>query len=306
MHVTLKEVALFLSQKFKQTTDLKHLADGWWSQVFSFTCEKGKMVIRISALIKDFLKDEYAFQHINSPEIRVPEIIATGRFDGQFYYCLSLLCEGTPADQLMERLDHAQQIAVARAQLEPLRYIHQLDTSQQAGWGLTNEKGTGGWASWPAFLLDIHNHKSPVTWQELHATTWLDGGLFEKLLDHMQTLVPYLPVEKQVLHGDYGFDNLLINDQHQVCAVLDWGEMMLGDGLYDLVHMNEPWVKEEISYLPLWLNQQEQAGMQLRYVEERLACYRIHYTLLHLHIHTTRGEEAEYQQIEQWAKQHLL
>lgn len=128
------------------------------------------------------------------------------------------------------------------------------------------------------------------------------AGGHRQLLEQIQALIPYLPTEKTILHGDYGFDN----DAHRVTAVLDWGEMMLGDGLYDLVHMNEPWEREEIAYLPLRLQQQAQAGRQLRNIEQRLTCYRIHYTLLHLHIHASREEEAEYNRIEQWAKQHLL
>jgi hygromycin-B 4-O-kinase len=304
MHVDIKQVDLFLSQKFKQITQLQYLADGWWAQAFSFTCEKGKMVIRIGTWLKDFLKDDYAFRHINRPGISVPAIVETGEFNGQFYYCLSMLCEGTPADRWMESLDHPQQLTVAYALLEPLRHIHQLDTSQLKGWGLTNETGAGGWSSWGAFLLDIHNHKSPATWQELHQTTWLDGRLFEQLLEQMRALIPYLPAQKQILHGDYGFDNVLVNDSHQVTAVLDWGEMMLGDGLYDLVHMNEPWEYEKIAYLPLWLEQQPPAS--LHHIDQRLACYRIHYTLLHLHIHASRQEAAEYNRIEQWAKEHLL
>lgn len=304
MHVDILQVDHFLSQKFKQITRLQHLADGWWAQAFSFTCEKGEMVIRIGTWLKDFGKDDYAFRHIDRPGIPVPAIVDTGRFNEQFYYCLSMLCEGTPADQLMEALDRPQQLSVAMALLEPLRHIHQLDTSQMNGWGLTNETGTGGWPSWVAFLLAIHNHKSPLTWQQLHQTTWLDGHLFEQLLDRMHAFIPYLPSQKTILHGDYGFDNVLVNDALQVSAVLDWGEMMLGDGLYDLVHMNEPWEQEEIAYLPLWLPQQ--TAESLRNIEQRLTCYRIHYTLLHLHIHASRGEEPEYNRIERWAKQHLL
>ncbi|WP_394340909.1 phosphotransferase [Pedobacter cryoconitis] len=73
----------------------------------------------------------------------------------------------------------------------------------------------------------LFNQKYRVSWQEPGRKSWLDSVLFSKLHHRMQELFPYLPKQKSILHGDYGYDNLLLNTQHQVTAVLDWGEMLL-------------------------------------------------------------------------------
>lgn len=122
----------------------------------------------------------------------------------------------------------------------------------------------------------------------------------------MESWFPYLPKEKHVLHGDYGFDNLLLSSTSEVTAVIDWAEMMLGDPLYDLVHMCEPWVRRTgLTYIDLWKKRNEDKGKSIQYFEERLQCYKIHYTLFHLHIHTVRKEEKEYREVEKWAMANL-
>jgi hygromycin-B 4-O-kinase len=308
MHITLQQATNFLSGRFNAVAQVKHLADGWWAQAFSFTCDEGKLVLRISAHVKDFLKDKYAFDNFNRPGIPIPVIKEMGQYTEGYYYCVSFFCEGITADTLIEELDIETGLSIVPAMLIPLQHIHSLDASQQEGWGITNEKGTGGWKSWPAYLLAVYNHKNPVHWQELKNITWLDGILFEKLWNRMQELFIYLPEEKKILHGDYGFDNLILNREHQVVAVLDWGEMLLGDALYDLVHMNEPWKagNGEIQYLPFWKQQVELQEGPLLHFEQRLECYQIYYTLLHLHLLTSRKEEEGYMMIEQWARKTLL
>jgi hygromycin-B 4-O-kinase len=303
MHIDPEQLQHFLSTRFKWARDPRHLADGWWSQAFSFSSDEGELVIRISRNDADFRKDLFASQHFSNPHIPVPVCKEIGRFDDSFYYCLSAFCEGRTSDSLFEELSPAAQQALAPAVLAPLEHIHRLDTSGLTGWGITDTTGKGGWNSWPDFLAAVHNHKHPVTWQQLARNTWLDGRLFERLLERMRSLFPFLPEKKMVLHGDYGFDNLLIKDG-RVTAVLDWAEMMLGDEVYDLVHMNEPWAQPngEMQYLPLWA-----AGKELPHLEERLLCYRIHYSLLHMHIYTVHVQDEEtYTQIAQWAQAHLL
>lgn len=303
MHINSKKLKEFLHQKFEQVENIEHIADGWWSQAFKFEHGKKAFVIRISKHLMDFQKDIFAYRNFNSPEIPVPEIMETGHFSEQLYYCISAFYPGTPSDQT----DLDAYPALGSEILKPLEQIHRLDTSAFKGWGFTNEQGNGLFESWEAYLSAIHNYKYPVCWKELAKNTWLDAELFKKLIRQMEDLYPYLPKEKQVLHGDYGFDNILINKNYQVTMVLDWAEMLLGDALYDLIHMNEPWIKDsgQIDYLSAWLKEKESQKIEVRNLHERIRCYQIHYTLFHLHIHTSRKEEEDYHQIASWAKKHF-
>jgi hygromycin-B 4-O-kinase len=306
MHITIHQLEQFLSGKYKSVTAVEHLADGWWAQAFVFNCEDGKFVIRISRQTTDFKKDRYAFQHYNSVAIPIPLWKEMGRFNEELNYCITTFCEGNTADNVMRKVDDNTSQIVAVNSLMPLYQIHRLPVASNKGWGFTDEAGNGRWESWTDFLLAIFNQKYQVSWQELAKTTYLNGDLFEKLERQMKELFPYLPKEKKVLHGDYGFDNLLLNDRYEVTAVLDWAEMLLGDELYDLVHMNEPWNEDEVQYLPIWTAYKASQQEEVLHLKERLQCYHIHYTLFHLHIHTTRNEEEDYAKIEQWASRRFL
>lgn len=294
MHIRTEELTAFLSGRFNGADEIEHIGDGWWSQAFAFSATGKRWVIRISKHLTDFEKDIYAYTHFLSPQVPIPAILETGMFNEELYYCISEFIEG----KLSNAVWHDPSVV-----LQPLNHIHKLDTSAMMGWGFTDANGNGMFESWEAYLTSIYNHKYPISWQELAERTWLDGALFHELMQKMKALFPYLPKRKKVLHGDYGFDNLLLSDNSKVTAVLDWAEMLLGDEMYDLVHMNEPWVDEpgEVNYMEVW-----KQGKVIDHFEQRLACYHIHYTLFHMHIHTVRGEEMEYRKIEAWAREHLL
>lgn len=78
MHIEIEEAAIFLSGKFENVTHLQRLAEGWWAQAFSFNCEKGEFVLRLSAHPQDFLKDKFAFEKFNRTAIPIARILETG------------------------------------------------------------------------------------------------------------------------------------------------------------------------------------------------------------------------------------
>ncbi|SIQ77384.1 hygromycin-B 4-O-kinase [Mucilaginibacter lappiensis] len=306
MHIGINSLHVFLRKQFTGISDVKHIADGWWSQVFSFKTDEGSRVIRISKHLTDFRKDIFAYTHFNSAQIPVPEIIAAGKYDTQFFYCVSKYVDGIPSDQIIDAQGSKPDLLLTQTIVCQLSAIHRLNTGNLKGWGYTNENGDGIFGSWQEYLLAIHNGKYTIAWQELAKTTWLNGELFARLTERMRTYFPYLPKEKHVLHGDYGYDNLLLTADHKIAAVIDWAEMLLGDPMYDLIHMNEPWAESaQLNYMDIWKQDIKNDPKALIHFEQRLQCYTIHYTLFHLHIHTIRGEREDYEYIEHWANQNL-
>lgn len=239
MHINIKPLKEFLDKKFKHCGSIEPIGDGWWSQALSFYSNDEKLVIRISKHLTDFEKDDFAYKHFKSFEVPIPKIIEIGQFNTQFFYCISEYYEGIPSDQIVTN-GHSN-LPIAKKILQPLYHIHQLDTDKLLGWGTTDANGHGLFKSWQEYLLAVYNSKYPISWEELSINTWLDAKLFKELLKKMENLFAYLPSKKQVLHGDYGFDNLLLTIDNEISAVIDWSETTLGDSLYDLVHMNEPW-----------------------------------------------------------------
>src|SRR5207249_1974221 len=49
-------------------------------------------------------------------------------------------------------------------------------------------------------------------------------------------LLPRCPEERQVVHGDYGYDNVLA-EHGRVTGVLDWEALRYGDPLYDVAYL---------------------------------------------------------------------
>lgn len=307
MHFDINTIQEFLDTKYNYVHDVEPVADGWWSQALTFSSGEEKLVLRINQHPVDFQKDVFAYSHFNSPALRIPEVKLAGNFNPDYFFCVSEFIEGIPSDRILlsENLD--SYLPLANTILDQLDQIHELDTSSFQGWGYTGAGGNGLFNSWPEFLVAIHNSKFAASWQELASGTWLNGALFEKLLKKMEIYFPWLPASKQVLHGDYGFDNLLVSGDGQVAAVIDWAEMMLGDPLYDLVHMCEPWKQRNgLNYIDLWKKRKEEKGETVQNFEARLQCYNIQYTLFHMHIHTVRNEEEEYRKVERWAMDNLL
>jgi len=306
MHIDLNSLTVFLHQQFTHVTEIIAIADGWWSQAFSFKTAGEVRVIRISKHPVDFGKDIFAYTHINSTAIPIPEVMAIGKYDEELFYCISRYVAGTPSDQIMDIYASEPNMEIAQTVITQLVAIHELDTGKLSGWGYTDENGNGIFGSWAEHLLAIHNGKYTIAWQELAKTTWLNGDLFIRLTERMKSYFPYLPKEKHVLHGDYGYDNLLLTPDHRVAAVIDWAEMLLGDPLYDLIHMDEPWDEDaRLIYVDVWKAAMKNNPKALLHFEERLQCYIIHYTLFHLHIHTVRNEREDYDYIEQWANENL-
>ncbi|WP_345989064.1 aminoglycoside phosphotransferase family protein [Chryseobacterium sp. Chry.R1] len=295
----------FLTKKFGKIFNLQFIAEGWWSKAYSFTAEGQQYIIRTGNHVQDFMKDHWAFIHLNNTKIPIPEVLEYGNYHDNVYYCISRKANGDPSDEIMDHLDHYSQTELAKIIIRQLENIHLSDTTNLSGWGFTDAQGKGMFPSWQHFLLSFYNSKTTASWQHLAQTSWLNRQLFTHLIEKMKSFFPYLPNEKYILHGDFGFDNLLLDGNRKVTAVLDWAEMMLGDPLYDLLHMNEPWIRDTgPDFLSIWLNMKP-GYINFEHIEERLQCYHIHYTLFHLYIHTVRKEHDDYQKIENWAINNL-
>lgn len=297
----------FLNEKFGKIYNLKFIAEGWWSKAYSFTTIKGEnFVFRIGYHIQDFRKDQWAYHHLNSTNISIPQVLEYGNYLDGLYYCISEQVNGEPSDQIMNKLDNSPQTDLAKIIICQLENIHRIDTSNNEGWGFTNDQGKGMFETWQDFLLSFYNSKTTISWKHLAETSWLNGQIFEHLIENMKNYFSYLPTHKHILHGDFGFDNLLLTPDNKVAAVLDWAEMMLGDPIYDLIHMNEPWVKDtDPDFFKIWLNMKPDY-VSLDHIEERLECYRIHYTLFHLYMHTVRKEKDDYQKLKNWVVSNLI
>lgn len=282
----LEPITHFLQTHFHpRANHLQFMGAGWFSHAYQFVVGDERFVVRLNAWAEDFRKDAFACQHFAAPELPIPEMMACDRYDEARYFAITRHCLG----QTVSELPRSALAPALPSLFAALQAIHRLDVSTFTGWGLTDSAFNGRFPSWPAYLLALYNQKFAYTLDSLAATTFLEKAFFEEMLHHVTDLLPYLPSEKYLVHGDYGFENVVVNGR-SVSGVLDWAEARLGDFLYDIANLGF-W---ETAYIPAWRDFATAQGIPLPYFAERIRCYWLVIGLGSMMIPASKNNHTEY------------
>ena len=154
------------------------------------------------------------------------------------------------------------------------------------GFGTLTQAGKGAFNSWAEALLDVNNdHPDSLThgWKEILAKIPEVQQKCDNFYEQLTKLVQYCPEQKNLIHSDLLYQNLLVH-KHKISAVLDWGCAMVGDPLYDIAIFDffEPWFPV-FTQLNL-IQQMKQSYLDLspenhQNWERRMIAYQIHLTL---------------------------
>jgi aminoglycoside phosphotransferase (APT) family kinase protein len=140
---------------------------------------------------------------------------------GAQFYVMSFV-EGTPyrtADELAE-LGEARTRAIADALVDTLVDLHAVDPAAV---------GLGDFGRPEGFL-----ERQLRRWKkQLDASRSRDLPGIEELHDRLAAAVP-VSGKPSIIHGDYRLDNVLVDGDDKISAVLDWEMSTLGDPLTDL------------------------------------------------------------------------
>lgn len=289
------EVQQFLCSVFHPLSEqVGWIAAGWFSQVFSFEVGEKGYILRLNPYEEDFLKDAFAYQHFNQPDLPIPRILQNGQFDRRYYYAISERCAGQAlADFEVEMISR-----MTPALFKTLDIIHSMDISGYQGWGLRGVDGHGLFGSWHEYLLSLYDQKFIYDWRALARNTFLEGEVFESAYTIFQSLLPYCSTEKFLVHGDFGASNL-VSDGEVITGVLDWADSRLGDYLYDVAYLD--YSVDGIPYAELWREYAISQGRQEPHFDERIRCYQLYLALNDLAISAIQGKIEDYEQ----TKRHL-
>lgn len=203
------------------------LAAGAWSRAFELTIDGAEMVLRIGAHGTDFAKDELAASFAG-PGLPVPPVLARGRVDS-WHYAISARAHGIAFDDLSA----ADVTRALPSLLRAIDGIARIDLAGTAGYGIWTADEQAPYGSWAEALLAIGTETARVPgWRAALAGSEIGLGPVEAGLATLATLAPYLPDQRRMIHGDLFSRNVLVAGD-TVTGVLDWGNALYGDSLYD-------------------------------------------------------------------------
>jgi hygromycin-B 4-O-kinase len=272
------QVAALLSDYFDQPiTEVVPLGTGHIARVFSFQAGDQAYVIRfVTAQMAHTLKKEaFIATLLAATDIPLPPILHQGTFQDD-YFAVAPKAPGTPLDEL-SRETYMQLIPTV---IDTLDAIHQIDISHTEKYGIFDDTGVGLFSSWQAHLLSVAVEEAEESffgkWHRLYEESFLERELFERLFEQMKSLLGYVPEERFLVHGDYGFNNVLA-EEGKITAVLDWANAQYGDFVYDIAWLD--FYSPGVGYLARFQQYYQAQNRPVPHFAERLRCYACYISL---------------------------
>jgi len=275
MPVTDAEAFRFVASYYgRRAADVSVLGAGEWSRAYAFVLDGREAVIRFGHHVEDFRKDQVMAAH-SSASLPVPSVLEIGAA-GDGYFAVSERAHGDPLDDL----DGPGMRAVLPGLLAALDALRDTAVPGTRGYGIWTPDGTGPAPSWAQALLAISEETPRVPgWRAALAASPVGMRPFDQGYAQLQELAPGLPDERHVIHGDLVNHNVLVQGS-EVTAVLDWGNALYGDWLYDAAWLIYWW-----PWFPQWHDIDITAELERHWAEQgglppglhhRLRAYLLH------------------------------
>lgn len=263
-----EEVLSFLQKKIDpQITSLEFLTGGEMSQAFGFKSKNKEYVIRFFKWDDTFKKDKFAHDNYSSDKLPIPKVYEIGKYSDELFYCISSRAKEITLDLLSPELQ-------IKMMDEEIKLMHALHSTKVIchGYGWWDENGNGTYASWKDYIL----HKKDEiysNWEVLYGKSFLEKEIIEDTYLKINELTIFLPEDRYLVHADLGWSNE-ISDETRITGVLDWGNSVYGDFLYD-VSFKHFWSSDS-NFLEKYLHSLDANNYNLENSRERIKCYLLH------------------------------
>lgn len=280
-------VIRFLKNNFnKDISNLTFVKSGETSQAFFFDVHQKQYVIRVNTNIYSFEKDRYAFEHFAPNAIPIPEITQVGTMGNNYCFAISKRAKG----DILDNFDEKTNYKLLPNLITVLENIHHVDISNQDKFGTWDREGKAKFSTWKEFILSI-NRNDYHNWEEIYRTTVFERDIFNTIYKKILELTEYIPEERQLVHGDYGFNNVL-SDGKKITGVVDWGESMYGDFIYDVAWLN--FWSSTIQYGEIFHQYYRSHSIPIPNYLQRLLCYELHLSLGALNFYAKSNQRKSY------------
>ena len=272
------EVQTFINDHFgDRASDLTRLSGGDWSQAYALTVDGQQVVARFGAHGEDYKKDQIVAKW-SSEELPIPRFIEFGETERGFF-AVSERIHGTSLD----KLDSQRMKTVFPSLFRAMDAIRNIDISNTEGYGNWGPDGRGPQNSWHEALLQKFERDQPNSrtygWRGALENSPEGARDFDTGLKVLERLAERMPDERRVIHHDLLYDNVLVEGD-RISGVLDWGNSMYGDYLYDaawLLYCQPRYTAWPDVDLAGELRRHWEAGGSVPdNLEARLLCYQIH------------------------------
>lgn len=282
--ISQEAVQIFLDNYYdKPVSNLTFIAGGEGSQAFSFEINDEDFIIRINRHSDNgFKKDLYAFTHFKSSVIPIPEVLQIGMVDDGYYYAISRKAAG----KLFKTLPDKEFDISLPDLFKVLEAIHQTPVSNTAGYGKWNSEGTAEKNTWKTVMLDVDMFA-----KSMFGNTFLEKDVWDKVYARFVELLPYCPEDKYLVHADYNFDNVLVQNG-KITGVIDWESSMYGDFLFDVAWISF-WAID-FDYEKAYVEFSKTIGKDIKHFKERVLCYKLYIGLGSMSFYVYSNQKDKY------------
>jgi hygromycin-B 4-O-kinase len=266
------------------------LGGGELSQAFGVRTGDGSYVLRVNRHGHTYAKDALAAQVFASATLPIPACIARGQLDERLTYAISVRAPGCPLNMLP--IEAYRQ--VLRQLMGVLDAIHQVDVSSYPGAGPWDDDGDGQYPRWDAYLRTVRDEPASgfwANWTRLFTESFLEQTVFDAVYAQMDQLLRFCPDQRWLVHGDYGFDNVLVDGQ-RITGVIDWSNAAYGDFLYDVARLD--FFDPASRFKERFRERYAERKQPVPDYEERIRCYQYCVGLDGLRFYAKSGQYAAY------------
>lgn len=275
--VSPEEAKQFLDSHFSlKVTRVELLNGGDWSAAYAYVLDGKEYVIRFAANREDFAKDQ-AIGRYASEKLHVPKVTEIGEALRGFY-AISERNHGI----FLDELDGDQMRKTLPNLLMTLDEIREVGLTDTTGYGWWEAKGAGNCSTWKEFLTSGFDDKPSERthgWRKKLESSSTGSDPFDEIRASLEILAVDMPNERHLIHNDLLYHNVLV-ENNKISVVIDWGNSMYGDFLYDIALLTYYW-----SWFPEWkdidikqvvIDHYASTGFKVPGIERRLLCYQIH------------------------------
>ncbi|GAB6926129.1 hypothetical protein JCM10914A_01120 [Paenibacillus sp. JCM 10914] len=274
-----------------QAVNITPIEMGELSKVFHYDVQGESYVIHFKNDLSSLEKEQFVHNRFAPYGLPIPQVHQVGRYEN-LCYAIKDKVSGSPIATL-----EPQEIKrlVPRILDQVIRMIHIPLEDSPAGYGWISQKGEATHHTWEDYLLTTFDEEQEgfyYGWTDLYNEGILEKAFFQDMYQRMLELLPFIPQERYLVHGDYHLGNMLAHNEN-VTGIVDWEMAMYGDYLFDIAVM-------DIWYPMLQLPKQiqvtlNQSGIQTTDFDKRLRCYQLFKGLDGLRFYAKQEHEPSYQ-----------